>query len=131
MGGESRWETDAMERGIDNIQETPEKTATCVYDFRQSSRDFSGIDRPIGHVRSLGQMARLRPHAGCIKPGEREPVVEVLASSYSVGSPCQWKHRPVKVKHGATPVIPPSSYLGRYLGHRSLLRPPNLFYLFL
>lgn len=30
VGGASAWETDAMRRGIDNIQETPEKTATCV-----------------------------------------------------------------------------------------------------
>lgn len=30
MGGESGWQTDVMERGIDNIQETPEKAATCV-----------------------------------------------------------------------------------------------------
>lgn len=30
VSGESGWETDAMRRGIDNIQEIPEKTATCV-----------------------------------------------------------------------------------------------------
>lgn len=42
-----------MRRGIDNIQGSPDKAATCVYDFRHSSRDFSLLYRPIGHVRSL------------------------------------------------------------------------------